>query len=537
VKFKAGASETDKQRSLGWAGAHIVGEIPQIGVKIVELPPQASETAQARAFGQQGHVEFAELDGIVRPAMVPNDPRYPTSWHLPKVGCPEAWDTTVGSANIVIAILDSGVEGTHPDLADKLVPGWNFYDNNADTSDFYGHGTGVAGVASASGNNAAGVASVAWGCSIMPLRVSNPSGCATWSTLASAITWAADHGARVANASFGYSDSTSVTSAAQYLASRGGVLTFSAGNEATFSSAADNPYVLTISASDQSDAIASWSNTGNNIDLAAPGVSVTTTTPGGTYGAGSGTSFSAPVVAGVAALVMSANPSLTAAQVQDVLKQSADDLGPPGWDPQYGWGRVNAARAVAMAATVPAPTPDTTPPTVSFGSPSAGSTVSGTASVLVNASDNVGVTSVSLFVDGVPFATTSSAPFSFAWNTVTASNGSHTLEARAADAAGNTAAVTMGVMVNNVGDFVPPVVAITSPQNGATVRNTVSVSVSSSDNVGVIRVELYVDGAIKASSTTAPFTTSWNSRKASNGAHTLSCKAYDAARKCRTIGP
>src|SRR5207249_2133010 len=105
----------------------------------------ASETAQARAFGQQGEVEFAELDRLTPPAMVPNDPQYSGCWHLPKISCPQAWDITTGSNSIIIAIIDSGVDGTHPDLAPKMVSGWNTYDNNADTSDFLYHGTGVAG--------------------------------------------------------------------------------------------------------------------------------------------------------------------------------------------------------------------------------------------------------------------------------------------------------------------------------------------------------------------------------------------------------
>src|SRR5262249_39076456 len=131
--------------------------------------------------------------------------------------------------------------------------------------------------------------------------------------------------------------------------SKGGVLAVAGGNYATFDSAPDNPNMLVGSATDQNDVLATWSNTGNNVDLSAPGVNISTTTNGGAYGAGSGTSFSAPIVAGVAALVFSVNPALTPAQVTSVLEQSADDLGSPGWDPSYGWGRVNAARAVSMA--------------------------------------------------------------------------------------------------------------------------------------------------------------------------------------------
>lgn len=494
------------------------------------MPPNASEVAAARAFGQRPEVAFSEPDRIVPPAMVPNDFWYPYTWHLPKISAPSAWDTTTGSSSVTIAIIDTGVDGTHPDLSPKMVPGWNFYDNNSNTSDPNGHGTAVAGTAAACSNNGIGVASVAWGCLIMPIRVTDASGSATYSAIASGTTYAADHGARVANVSLGASDSSTVSAAAQYLQSKGGVLTVAAGNSGTFDSSADNPYLLTISATDSNDVLATWSNTGNNVDLCAPGVGVMTTLSGGGYGSGTGTSFSAPVVAGVAALVISVNPSLTALQVQNALKQSADDLGPAGWDPSYGWGRVNAARAVSLALGTSS-TPDTTPPTVSFSSPASGATVSGTVSVQVAASDNVGVTSVSLSVDGSALGTDTSAPYSFSWNTTTATNGTHTLTATAADAAGNKSTAQITVTVSNSPpDTTPPTISITSPSAGATVSGTsVSVYVKATDNVGVVKVELYVDGAVSNTSTTAPFTTKWNTRKAASGAHTLQCKAYDAA--------
>src|SRR6185369_8756032 len=133
-----------------------------------------------------------------------------------------------------------------------------------------------------------------------------------------------------------------------------------AGNYSTFSNSPDNPYILTVSETDYFDVIYSYSNTGKNIDVAAPGDSFSTQMGGGYVSTG-GTSYSAPIVAGVAALVMAANPSLSAAQVQDIVKQSADDLGASGWDPIYGTGRVNAARAVSMATA--GATVDTIPPT------------------------------------------------------------------------------------------------------------------------------------------------------------------------------
>jgi thermitase len=535
VGFKHGVPPSRVQALLAAAGARSVGQIPHIDVQIVQLPPQASEVAAARAFAQRPEVAFSEPDRLVPPAMVPNDTYYYMAWHLSKISAPTAWDTTCGSSSVTIAILDTGVDGTHPDLSPKIVPGWNFYDNNSNTSDVYGHGTAVAGTAAACSNNGIGVASIAWNCKIMPIRVADANGYATYSALASGITYAADHGARVANASFEASNSATIDSAAQYLQGKGGVVTIAAGNEGTFNSSPDDPYVLTVSATDSSDALASWSNTGNNVDLAAPGVNVATTLSGGGYGTGSGTSFSAPVVAGVAALVISVNPSLTATQIQNVLKQSADDLGAAGWDPSYGWGRVNAARAVSLALGTSGGggggTADTTPPTVSFGSPAAAATVSGTVSVQVNAGDNVGVASVSFSVDGASQGSDTSSPYSFSWNTAGWSNGSHTLTAKATDAVGNSTSASVTVTVSNAApDSTAPTISITSPKAGATVSGTnVSVLVSAADNVGVVKVELYVDGKLTATSTAAPFTTKWNVKNAAKGAHTLCCKAYDAA--------
>jgi thermitase len=534
VQFKAGVSAAQARGLLQGAGGQSVREIAPIGVHIVQLPPQASPVAVARAFKGKREVAFAEPDAVLPLTMVPDDPFYSTTWHLPRISCPAAWDITTGSSAVTIAIIDTGVDASHPDLQPKLVPGWNFYDNNSNTADVHGHGTAVAGAAAACSNNGLGVASPAWGCKIMPIRVADANGYATISALANAVTWAADRGVRVANISFGASNHSTLGSAAQYMRSKGGVVTVSAGNDGTFVTSPDDPYVLTISATDQFDAIASWSTTGNNVDLGAPGVSVKTTLRGGGTGSGSGTSFSAPVVAGVAALVISANPALTATQVESILKQGADDLGNPGWDPSYGWGRLNAARAVALATgggTPPPPTPaDTTPPSVSFSAPTSGATVSGTVSVQVAATDSGGVASVSLKVDGTDVATDTTSPYSFSWNTVTWANGTHILTATATDAAGNSASVQRTVTVSNpVIDSLPPEVSFTFPTTGATVSGIVAVQVAASDSGGVASVRLSVDGALQSTDTSAPYSFSWDSAGWPNGTHTLMATAVDAA--------
>jgi subtilisin family serine protease len=530
VKFHDNILPAHARNIIAALGARDASEIPNIGVHILDLPYQANEKAFVSAFQARSEVEFAELDRILAPAeIIPNDPFYSTGdeWHLLKIGAPTAWSMSTGNSDVTIAILDTGVDGTHLDLASKMIPGWNVYDNNSNTSDVYGHGTQVAGVAAASSNNGQGVASIAWGCRIMPIRISAANGGASYSAMASGLNWAADHGANVANISYIASDSAAVRTAAQYFQSKGGVVVASAGNNTTFDSAADNPYILTVSATDPTDVLSYWSNTGNNVDIAAP-EGAETTLRGGGYTYAGGTSISSPIVAGVAALVISANPSLTPTEVQTILKQNSDDLGSSGWDTSYGWGRVNAARAVAAAAGAGAA--DTSPPTVSFAMPTGGVSVQGTVTVQVSASDNLGVTSVNTTVDGLSLGTDTAGPYTFQWNTTLHLNGLHTLIATATDAAGNASSTSISVNVNNVSvDAAPPSVLITSPANGSKISTSVSVYVNTSDNVRVSKVELYVDGFLTATSTSVPFATKWNSRKTEIGAHTLQCKAYDAA--------
>jgi thermitase len=401
-------SEPALRALFGSHGANQSDVVQQLGVHILKVP-ESKRARVLNALKRNPDIEFVEPNYLVKPALVPNDSYYSSEWHLPKIQAAQAWDLSTGTNAVIVAILDTGIDATHPELAAKLVPGWNFYDNNADTSEVYRHGTAVAGTAAAASNNGTGVASLAWNCLIMPIRVSDPNGYGSTLAMSQGLIWAADHGARVANISYGVTGSATVTSAAEFFQSKNGVVTVSAGNESTFDASTDNPSVLTVSGTDTTDVLASWSNTGNNIDLAAPGVSIVTTGGGGTYVAGTGTSFSAPIVAGVAALVISANPSLTAVQVQDILKQNADDLGAPGFDTSFGFGRVNAYRAV-LAATSVAPTPpDTTAPSVTITAPTPGSTVSGTVTISVSAADNVGITQVDCFVNGALLGTSSSA--------------------------------------------------------------------------------------------------------------------------------
>ena len=438
VKFHSNIGRDHARQIIAALGARDADEITGIGVHVLDLPFQASESAFVRTFESRPEVEFAELDSVLAPAqMIPNDPFYldPNAWGLQKINAPEAWSMNTGSPNIIIAILDTGVDGTHPDLAPNMVPGWNIYDDNADTSDVKGHGTMVAGTAAASTNNSVGVAAVAWNCRIMPVRIADSSGYATVSDIADGLMWAANHGARVANISFNANGYSTISSAANYFQSKGGVVAVAAGNNGTSVTMADDPNMLTVGATDSSDTLFSWSNRGNNLDLVAPG-HVATTGPGGTYAAADGTSFAAPIVAGAAALLFSANPDLTPTQVQNILKQASDDLGASGWDSTYGYGRLDLAVALSMSAGT-GDTGDTAPPNIIITSPADGSTVPSVVSVSVSATDNVGVVRVELYVDGSLYGSSTKSPFTIKWNTRKVPRGIHTLESKAYDAGGN----------------------------------------------------------------------------------------------------
>nr|WP_235185851.1 S8 family serine peptidase [Methylomarinum vadi] len=497
--------------------------------------PENAEEAVVRALSKNPHIEFAELDMAVEPSeMIPNDPKFSSAWHLPKIQAPTAWETSIADG-ITIAVLDTGVDATHPDLSGKLLAGWNAVDGSNSTSDVNGHGTAVAGTAAASSNNATGVASVAWNAQILPVRITNRSDSyAYWSDVARGLNWAADHGADVANISYAVSNSSSVSSAAQYMRSKGGVVVVAAGNDGTDPGYSDNPYMISVSATTSTDAKASWSNYGAFIDVAAPGSSILTTTRGGGYGNWNGTSFSSPAAAGVVALIMGANPTLTPDEIEQVLEGSADKIA-GDWHPYYGNGRVNAATAVQMAMNMDNTPVDNQAPSVNIFSPVGGDQVSGIVQVEVNASDDVGVNEVSLYANNQLVGTDGTAPYQFSWDSEAFADGDVVLTAYADDAAGNQGTSNdVSVTVKNLPDVVDqnaPSVAISNPADGSTVSRTVTISVSAEDDVQVARVSLYIDGVLMGSVNGNSLDYSWNTRKVSDGSHTIEAVAVDTANK------
>jgi subtilisin family serine protease len=519
-------------------------KLGQSRLYVVDLPPSASETAVAAALSHRPELKFAELDRVVHATATANDPYFGNEWHLAKIGAPTAWDASQG-AGVTVAILDSGINVNHPDLAARLVPGFNVYSNNTDLTDVCGHGTAVAGVAAASTNNATGVAGVAGAASLMPIRVAyadSSGGCtAYYSTIASGLTYAADHGARVANVSYnGVAGSSSIMSAANYMKGKNGLVFVAAGNNNIDENISTDGSMIVVSATDTNDAKASFSSWGAFVSLSAPGVSMVTTDNSGGYSTWQGTSFSSPLSAGVAALLMAERPDLSGAQVQSLLYSTAVDLGAAGRDPVFGYGRVNAGAAVQAAASFAAPA-DTSAPSVALAAPLSGSTVSGLVPVTVNASDNVGVTRVDLLVNGTVVATDTAAPFGFSWDSAGVPNGKASLSAVGYDAAGNAGTSSVAsVNVSNVtttvaNDTTPPAVSINNPVGG-TVNGNVSVSVSATDNAGAagIKMTLAIDGVTKATGTGGSLGYNWNTKKGSAGAHTITVTARDAAGNAST---
>lgn len=533
VKPKPGMPETALHARISAHQAVEIGDIPSLDVRILQVPQAASQQLKA-ALEQDKGIDYVEDDCVAHAIGTSNDPYFVSGsqWYLTKMQVPQAWDSSTGSANGIVAVVDTGVRASHPDIAGKVLPGYDFFNNDADATDDNGHGTAVAGLIGASANNGLGMASLAWANPILPVKALGADGSGSYSSIANAIIWAADNGARVINMSLGgTSSSRTLQDAVNYAWNKNVVLVAAAGNNGNnipcYPAACTN--VVAVSATNSSDGRPTWSNYGSYVDVAAPGVGILTLYGTNSYSYWDGTSFSSPITAGTVALMSAANPLLSNSTLVDVLTKSCDDIGAAGYDVYYGNGRLNASKAVTAA--VAATQADVTPPSVAITSPAGGATVSGTVNVNLSATDNTGVARVELYVGGVLLAQSPSASASISWDTTTVTDGTYTLEARAYDPANNVGRVSIQVSVRNstVADTTAPMVAITSPANGSRIAKTVKITVSASDNVQVSKAELFIDGRLYATSSTALTSFSWNTAKVAAGAHVLQAYAYDAA--------
>ena len=299
-------------------------------------------------------VAFAALAlvGSTAAAVTPNDPAWNDQWAARKIGLPQIWETTTGDPGIVIATIDTGVNEI-PDLRNALVPGWDFVDNDGQPQDTHdgGHGTRVASVIAARGNNGIGMTGHCWGCRIMPVRVT-AGGAVNPDRIAEGINWATEHGARIINVSLSHVGSPDFdeAQAVRNAIDRGVIVVASAGNSGSDAPQYPGAYpgVLAVGATDDTDALYFWSSRGPWVSLTAPGCHMVTdaTTPPGTI---CGTSFTPAAVSGVAGLLLSRNPSLTANQVVGALTSTARPV------PGIAFGRIDPVAAFQQLGLLAAP--------------------------------------------------------------------------------------------------------------------------------------------------------------------------------------
>lgn len=388
VRFKKSVGDAEAEAVLLELGSEILIRQRTKGYFTVAVPEGKNAFEMIKILNDRDDVRFAETseigfdDALVDP---PSDARFDELWGLHNTGQTvngvtgsagadirvlEAWDTTTGSENVIIAVIDTGMQLDHPDLETQLLDrdgqDWDFASNDGSPDDSGSHGTHVCGTCAAASNNSIGVAGVAPGCRLMPLRINLTAGMnANRADAIEFVTTQAQTNTNrryVVNCSWRASGSfTAILSAIDDAVDSGVVVIFAAGNAGKdmdidgeqFPGA--HPTAIAVAALDSSDQRASFSNHGSQVDLSAPGVHTLSTIPSSSYDFKSGTSMAAPHVAGVAALVWSTNMSLTNHEVRQVLENSCDDISAanPGMDGKLGSGRINAATAVQAAVSSP----------------------------------------------------------------------------------------------------------------------------------------------------------------------------------------
>jgi thermitase len=386
VKFARAATAADRSAAVRAVDGTAVQSIPAIGVHVVVVPSAKAATALAR-LKHSASVEFAEPDATAEAADVPDDPSFSLQWGMSKIKAPDAWTTNKGSATVKVAVLDTGVSLSHPDLQGKVVATRNF-SSSSTVDDVNGHGSHVAGIAAAATNNGIGVAGLGYSVDIMDVKVLGDSGSGLYSDMISGITWAADNGANVINLSLGGTmASSALESAVNYAWSKGVVVAAAAGNKSSSAPFYPAYYanVMAVAATTDLDKLASFSDYGDWVDVAAPGISIYSTVPGG-YGYMSGTSMASPFVSGLAALLFAQTTDtngngLRNDEVRSRIQSTADNIGLTG----IGSGRINAYRAVTGASPPPPSSPpaNTSLPAVS-GNAVAGQTLTTTSGTWTN---------------------------------------------------------------------------------------------------------------------------------------------------------
>lgn len=359
IGLKAGAT----LRKVQALGVRTVSSV-DVGItyKTIELPAGMSVEEGLALYASDPAVESTAKNRIygTADAALPNDPLANDQWGMKEVKAPDAWTRYVDARHITVAVLDTGIDYSHPDLAGRVMIGWNFAENSKDVMDRFGHGTHVAGIIGAASNNGQGVAGVCGSCNLMAIKVLGDNGEGSTSTVLQGIKYAADYGAKVINMSLGSADTTvdpALSQAIEYARARGVVVVAAAGNNrGNVGSPANDPGAIAVSSTSKFlwwEYLSWYSNRGPKVEVAAPGGGIWSTVPLGPNRTGktgyaklSGTSMAAPLVAGEAALIMATHPGWGPDSVRARIGQAVDDKGGAGRDPNYGYGRVRLDLAI-----------------------------------------------------------------------------------------------------------------------------------------------------------------------------------------------
>jgi subtilisin family serine protease len=368
VRFASNASQAQRADIRSDARVERDGALPVKGLEVDDPRPGVSVGEAVSDLEQRKGVLYAEPDYARTLDATPNDPFYDREWGLGDIGAPVAWDVTTGSPQVTVAVVDSGIDATHPDLAANVVPGWDFVDGDAQPQDGNGHGTHVSGTIAARGNDGFGVTGVGWTTTVMPLRALDDSGSGFVSDAVGAYGFAASHGARVLNASLGGSNFSRAERDA-IAAAPNTLFVVAAGNDTQDNDAIpdypcdyDLANIVCVAASDSDGALAWFSNYGaTTVDLAAPGIGILSTWPGARFAFRSGTSMATPHVSGAAALLLARNPTLDVATLRSLLLSSVTPVAALAGSVVTG-GKLDLARAIAATPAPPPPAPPPPPP-------------------------------------------------------------------------------------------------------------------------------------------------------------------------------
>ncbi len=327
--------------------ATILNWLPDLHITRVKLHGNVSQKKWLQEWSKNPAIKYIQPNYVYSMAQAPNDTHYPNQNYLKQIHAEKGWDQFTDS-NVTIAILDTGVDLEHPDLKANLVKGINLQDKDKSPQDDNGHGTNIAGIVAAVGNNFIGIAGVTWKVKIMPIKVLQADGKGDSFIVGLGIRYAVDHGAKIVLLSAGEPIFTPFMSEAVNYAGKNDVLIVAAsgneGSQINYPAAFHN--VLSVGAVNSLDKYVSYSNYGQQLDVVAPGEAIYTTALGGDYTINSGTSMAAPQVAGLAALLFQKYPDMSAREVAEMIKFTTDDVEKPGWDVKTGYGRINVEKAL-----------------------------------------------------------------------------------------------------------------------------------------------------------------------------------------------